>query len=175
MFEWMSGSNVLRFHQLPMLGRQQNVAEHSYRMALLGFSVYGPEVMASLVWPCLFHDLPEGSIGDIPAQTKWALPAETHLALSRMELAWHEEAGTAEHAYPHNEEDYRRLKFLDTAELLLTAVEQCWLGNVPYAQVFRRGFQYMTTRDLAKSAEEMALLSVMTEAVKGMGMMNDDS
>ena len=28
---------------------------------------------------------------------------------------------------------------------------------------------------LAKSAGEMALLSVMTEAVKGMGMMNDDS
>ena len=63
-------------------GRQESVAEHSWRIALMAMLLSGEEEFASLdmnkvIRMCLIHDLGEAFTGDIPAFLKTASDAET--------------------------------------------------------------------------------------------------
>jgi hypothetical protein len=72
-------SDVFRWHST-WPKRPQNLAEHSYRVALLAVRLayevnprLGPYTELAILRLGLLHDVPETQFGDIPSPTKWRL------------------------------------------------------------------------------------------------------
>lgn len=62
-------------HSYTSSGRQESVAEHSWRLALMAFLVkdeFPDADMDKVIRMCLFHDMGEAITGDIPAFSKTA-------------------------------------------------------------------------------------------------------
>lgn len=75
LFDILDGGWIERYHikGQRMLTRQ-SVAEHSWRMAAIIFSIR-PNCSASLILATLFHDVSERVTGDLPANVKRVNPA----------------------------------------------------------------------------------------------------
>lgn len=115
---------VKRMHNLR--ARPQNLAEHSWGVAMLLLTVY-PKAPAYLIQHALVHDLPELHTGDIPAFVKWDNP-EMEDVLRKMERKFHTRFETL--PFPMgSDEDRRILKWCDGAELTLYCVEELHGGN----------------------------------------------
>ena len=73
-------------HSWTSSGRQESVAEHSWRLALLAWfaaEAYPGIDREKLLTMCLFHDMGEAFTGDIPAFSK----TETHEEIERAAIA----------------------------------------------------------------------------------------
>lgn len=71
-----NGGETRRYHTWPVL-RQQNVAEHSFNVAMICSWLARqetPGIGAALLMAALTHDLAEHQMGDLPAPVKRALP-----------------------------------------------------------------------------------------------------
>ena len=91
---------IHRWHMV-RTSRQQNLAEHSYTVALLAGRIASqlatpppPELWASVLEYALVHDIPEIDYGDIPTPTKKAMVEMGHPSLMlQMEQAFWRKRG----------------------------------------------------------------------------------
>lgn len=131
----LDGAGVLRWHTQRML-RQQTVAEHSFRAALILLAVY-PDCRIELLRAMLTHDLAEIETGDVPATTKWAHPA---LAKELKNIESDYETRNNIHEDLSEEERYV-LKWCDYVELMSWCAEEAKMGNTyalgPYDKIHR--------------------------------------
>lgn len=133
--------NVTRYHTHPAILGRQSVAEHTYNCLALLFTLYPGEPPLDLVRAVLFHDLPEGETGDIPATAKWSYPALKDAAdaaeytiLRRFGLDLDLDLST---------EDRWWLKVVDILELCAFCRDQRLLGNRGIDNVWDAGVGVM--------------------------------
>ncbi len=74
---------IRRLHIRPMNGDEQNVAAHTWGVAMILLDLF-PDVSREALVFTLRHDVPEVVTGDIPANVKWDNP-EIDRALQRRE------------------------------------------------------------------------------------------
>lgn len=112
-------ATVVRCHIMPA-HRRPSVGEHSYNMVNM-LLVLHPDPPMGLIKACMWHDVAERWLGDMPAPTKRRVSGfedmESHI-LSVLQLG-----------YSLSEEDQRWLHGLDKAEILLWAKEELTMGN----------------------------------------------
>lgn len=70
----LAAGQTLRYHTVPRVGRGQNVAEHSWRAAVLMHTLWPDRVNLKTLLEVLYHDAAEQELGDIPAPAKWRYP-----------------------------------------------------------------------------------------------------
>jgi putative hydrolases of HD superfamily len=137
----------------------QNVAEHSYRTAMIGFVLARcqPEVNPFRVaWLCLIHDLPETRITDLDYLAKHYLKVDAKRALADqvadlpggrdIAQAWaeYDQADSVEAVIAHD---------ADLLELLVTLREQESRGQIRASDWLERTVERMQT-PTAKSIAE---------------------
>lgn len=127
-----TGGEVQRCHGVRHRG-EYSVAQHSWGVAMLMWELW-PADFRRLAQHCLFHDVPEAWVGDIPAPTKRYDPAVRQgvKALERdvasyLDIPWDGDLPA---------EDRVKLSACDRLELYLWACEQMTEGNL-HAQCVR--------------------------------------
>jgi 5'-deoxynucleotidase YfbR-like HD superfamily hydrolase len=136
------GGNVKRYHTAPMIG-EQTVAHHTFGVVCILLELW-PDSSPNLIKAALRHDVVECMTGDSPAPAKRAFPPLWE-ALHEAERVLLNQFGLY---VAITEEEHRRLKLADWAELVLTAYEQMTLGNMNFDIVYRRGIEYIETEYL---------------------------
>lgn len=126
-----------RYHTIDTHG-QQSVAEHSFYVCLL-VSELVEKPSVALLKAALYHDLPEGETGDIPATTKWKYPKLAE-EVKAAENDFIERHGLAV-SLPDRE--WLALKYADMGELVLYATDQIMLGNRNMLPVGKRGLDFL--------------------------------
>lgn len=136
-----NGGETRRYHTWPVL-RQQNVAEHSFHVAMLCAWLckqHGFEPSQRLLMAALTHDLAEHQMGDIPSPTKRRLPdyGETTFrkAWGDLEQALRKDAGLEWESGLTQLETYL-LKLADAAEGALYCIRERAMGNLLIREVF---------------------------------------
>mgnify|MGYP003139673010 FL=1 len=136
---------IRRLHIKPMNGDEQNIAAHSWGVAMILLDLF-PAVSRSCLIYALRHDVPEIVTGDVPANVKWQHPGLQDT------LEWIEEGflnkmswptESVKHGVPylagsenwHNERLY--IKIADRVELLFYCLEQIYMGNLLLMDVFK--------------------------------------
>lgn len=139
MVQWRAGLHVRRYHIVPTIG-EQTVGHHSAGVALIIMMCH-PTPSAELLKAALSHDLPEGQIGDIPAQTRWADATLSHIwttiehgIAADLDLPWEAMLTKSELVC---------LKIADCLELVWWAWEQTLMGNANYRRVAQRGDEFL--------------------------------
>jgi hypothetical protein len=150
----LHGGNVRRYHQTG-LGVTQSVAEHTWRLLIILLHIC-PDASEKLIRTAIYHDVPEGFLGDIAAPTKrHPLLAE---ALDSMEAEFvallelpSEKALSAT--------DYARLKCADYLELCMFCKD---VGTRRARQVYTIGLGYVSTAaESLNEDERLRILSVL--------------
>jgi 5'-deoxynucleotidase YfbR-like HD superfamily hydrolase len=123
-----------RFHTWPVL-RTQNIADHSWHVAMLLHALYGqdhPGITPVLLMAALCHDAAEWKVGDLPAPAKrnmhergfenfkaeWDEMEES--ILSEVGLDWDKFL---------TDEERRRLKLCDSLDGAMYCVRERMMGN----------------------------------------------
>ena len=136
---------IRRLHIKPMNGDEQNIAAHSWGVAMILLDLF-PAVSRSCLIYALRHDVPEIVTGDVPANVKWQHPGLQDT------LEWIEEGFLNKMSWPtesekhgvpylagsedwHNERLY--IKIADRVELLFYSLEQIYMGNLLLMDVFK--------------------------------------
>ena len=136
---------IRRLHIKPMNGDEQNIAAHSWGVAMILLDLF-PAVSRSCLIYALRHDVPEIVTGDVPANVKWQHPGLQDT------LEWIEEGFLNKMSWPtesekhgvpylagsenwHNERLY--IKIADRVELLFYCLEQIYMGNLLLMDVFK--------------------------------------
>ena len=136
---------IRRLHIKPMNGDEQNIAAHSWGVAMILLDLF-PAVSRSCLIYALRHDVPEIVTGDVPANVKWEHPGLQDT------LEWIEEGFLNKMSWPteskkhglphlagsenwHNERLYIRIA--DRVELLFYCLEQIYMGNLLLMDVFK--------------------------------------
>ena len=136
---------IRRLHIKPMNGDEQNIAAHSWGVAMILLDLF-PAVSRSCLIYALRHDVPEIVTGDVPANVKWQHPS-LHHELECIEedfldkMSWPTES--EKHGVPylagsenwHNERLY--IKIADRVELLFYCLEQIYMGNLLLMDVLK--------------------------------------
>jgi 5'-deoxynucleotidase YfbR-like HD superfamily hydrolase len=134
------GGNVKRFHTRTML-REHLVSSHSWGVATLVLAVH-PLASADLLKAALYHDVAEGTTGDIAAPTKWEHP---ELAAAARKVEQHVEKYLGiEPSLTTDEEAV--LKFCDMGDLILSCIEERNLGNREAGKIIDNGLNYLRER-----------------------------
>jgi 5'-deoxynucleotidase YfbR-like HD superfamily hydrolase len=131
------GGDVKRFHTETML-REHLVSSHSFGVALCALHIW-PAATVDLIKACLYHDLEEQEVGDMPATTKWRYP-ELADKLKDIEAEVTKEMGLAVHLSDYEKEI---LKAADMGDLILACLEEFALGNKPALVIAKRGITYL--------------------------------
>ena len=124
---------IRRLHIKPMNGDEQNLAAHSWGVAMILLDLF-PCVSRSCLVFALRHDVPEIVTGDVPANVKWQHPGLQDT------LEWIEEGFLERMGWPtdlkdqHEEKTYIRIA--DRVELLVYCLEQIYMGNLLLIDVF---------------------------------------
>lgn len=135
--EGWKASKVQRFHTVPSL--MQSNAEHSFGVAYLASTIY-PDPTLNLLRACLYHDLAEDIVGDVPYQVKRDSP-ELKAIHVQMEDAVLRERGLFIELSP---EEAFRLKFCDMLDLVLHCAEHYKMGNTHALVPLKRGAKVLT-------------------------------
>lgn len=138
-----------RFHTVPML-RDQNIADHSWHLALLAYTLYGqaqPGVTVQFLMACLTHDMAECKVGDLPAPAKRNMSEK--LAGGDFRAKWDEMEQEILQPFEMDwekfltDEEKRRLKFCDALEGLFHCVLERQLGNKTIIVCYRNFRNYV--------------------------------
>lgn len=141
---WLDGGDVKRFHQWPMVYRQQTVGEHTFNMLLISSHLYLGNLpdfhasedesryfleMLSLQQAILFHDLSEGrkGVSDISGWAKRHYP-DLKKSIKLAESEAENRLGMSKFLNITNASKHR-LKVCDKLELQWTILQQGFLGN----------------------------------------------
>jgi 5'-deoxynucleotidase YfbR-like HD superfamily hydrolase len=120
-----------------------------------------PDCRKELLVAALYHDVPEGFTGDIPAPAKWE---SQHLTRELKEL---ETAFYARHNIPNPElYSYERtlLKAADMLDLALSSIEELGLGNQSAAELIENAQEYIYHLDLYE--EHRAIIETIVTEVR---------
>lgn len=115
---------IRRLHIRPMNGDEQDVAAHTWGVAMILLDLF-PEVSKEALVFALRHDVPEVATGDIPANVKWANP-DLEETLETLEASFLERMGWATNL---EGSEFLMLKTADRIELLFYCLEQMYMGN----------------------------------------------
>ena len=74
----LQGGHVVRYHTIPEVGANQNVAAHTWR-AMVILDTLWPDTPLEVFQELLYHDIAEFQLGDLPATTKWKYKELTKL------------------------------------------------------------------------------------------------
>ena len=148
-----NGGETRRFHTVPVL-RSQTVAEHSFHVTMLLFTLYGqsdPGISIPLLLAGLTHDLAEHIVGDLPAPAKRNMGERLELKgtqtfrsawgdmenelLDGVGLAWEHELSV---------EQLRMLKVADAMEGMLYCVRERAMGNRLIVPCYMNFHSYVT-------------------------------
>jgi 5'-deoxynucleotidase YfbR-like HD superfamily hydrolase len=110
-----------------------------------------PECSKNLIKAALYHDIHEGTLGDIPAQVKRKFYYFAK-AIDRAEQVINRELGTH---VPLDIEEQERLKTADVMELLWFSVEEIERGNNNFMSVGARCLGFLDQLPLEPKISEM--------------------
>lgn len=143
-----------RFHTWPVL-RKQNVADHSWHVAMLGFVLYGqeePGITPAFMLALLTHDMAECQMGDIPSPAKRHMDAL--LELKDETTTFRQQWGVAEQEVASrygmdwekylDAEEQRRLKLCDAFEGAFYCIRERQMGNKLITEPFRNFCKYIS-------------------------------
>lgn len=120
-----SGGTVERCHAIPHFGSYNNAA-HQWGVAQLMHSFW-PEDFQRLAAICLFHDVPERWVGDIPSPVMRQVPGVKE-GVALVEKVITEDLGLpSEHEL--DPDDLAKVKACDRIEFLLWCYDQARMGN----------------------------------------------
>lgn len=162
-----------RFHTWPVL-RKQNVADHSWHVAMLGFVLYGqeePGITPAFMLALLTHDMAECQMGDIPSPAKRRMDAL--LELKDETTTFRQQWGIAEQEVASrygmdwekylDAEEQRRFKLCDSFEGAFYCVRERQMGNKLIAEPFKNFCKYIS--ELLQDIDEDAPLEPRAETV----------
>jgi putative hydrolases of HD superfamily len=139
---------------------RQSVAEHSYRMTLIGYALgklsQKPIDMAKLLLMCLFHDLPEARTGDLNYINKRYVKSDEFQVIEdiKSKTPVGETIAVCLTEYMENKTDEAHLAHdADQLELLLVLKEQHDTGN-PRAMSWFEAVAARIETETAKSLAE---------------------
>ena len=127
---------IRRLHIKPMNGDEQNIAAHSWGVAMILLDLF-PCVSRSCLVFALRHDVPEIVTGDVPANVKWQHPGLQDT------IEWIEEGFLEKMGWPtdlkdqHEEKTYIRIA--DRVELLFYCLEQIYMGMLIVMKLLKNG------------------------------------
>lgn len=148
-----------RFHTWPVL-RQQNVAEHSWHVAMLAHVLYGqeePGITPAFLMACLTHDMAECKVGDIPSPAKRGMDAMFRVQDAKEPVpdettTFREAWGIMEQGILANysmdwekfltPEEQRRLKFVDVLDGMFYCIRERAMGNKLIESCYRNFASY---------------------------------
>lgn len=150
---WEFGHGVTRFHTTPQIGEGQNLADHSWGVAMIVQRYFNGKQLDKLLLlgAALEHDLAEAIVGDMP---KYARTQEHRDLEYKVAEEWH----LAHVGLPIYLEEW--LAWADLLEAGLYAQHQVKLGNQYFAQVVTNVREHITFRgekcppELKKFAQE---------------------
>jgi 5'-deoxynucleotidase YfbR-like HD superfamily hydrolase len=165
-----NGGETRRFHTIPVL-RHQTVAEHSFHVTMLLWTMYGqeePGITIGLLMAGMTHDLAEHRVGDLPAPAKRKM--EDYLELKGVETfrsAWgrmeqdilREQELDWEHALTADE--LRKLKLADAMEGALYCIRERAMGNTLIVPCFLN-FRTYISDEISEHAGELDVFNYIT-------------
>jgi len=138
-----------RFHSWPVL-RSQNVADHSWHVAMLLHVLYGqdePGIRPALLMAALCHDAAECKFGDMPAPAKRELGERLGKPDFREIYGQMEEAELSKYGLDWDalldDEERRKLKFCDALEGAFYCIRERHMGNKLIAAPFLNFAKYI--------------------------------
>jgi len=160
--ERLKGGHVTRYHTVPEIADGQDVASHTWRAMVILLAIW-PQVERETILDLLYHDVPEGFTGDIPATTKWAFP----------KLA--SELSKAEDVVNHRlnitnsitKEEKEKVKVADMLELVLHCFRQMEMGNQRAFTIFMNGVVYL--QDNFKDLKDWKKVQVILDELMDYG------
>ena len=129
----LRGCGVKRYHTMLTI-RQQTVADHSARVALLLHHV-APHCRAEVLLAALMHDLSEFATGDTPSPSKWRWP-DLQDALRKAEQAVEHDNGFTVRL---TNDERHLVSWCDMMELITWGDEEAQLGNTHAVALVKRG------------------------------------
>jgi 5'-deoxynucleotidase YfbR-like HD superfamily hydrolase len=136
-----------RFHTVPVI-HHQNIADHSWHVAMLAHVLYGqdePGLRMTFIMACLTHDMAECKVGDLPAPAKRNMEER----FPNFRESWGEMEQHILQAYSMDwekfltEEEKRRLKLCDALEGMFYCISERWLGNRSIVVCFNNFSSYV--------------------------------
>ena len=140
----LRGGNVLRYHAEGDIG-PQSVAAHTWRLMVVLLHLW-PNASESLLRTALYHDVPEGFVGDIPAPVKRHPHIKAAVDALEAEFAAYLQLPDERDL---SEEDYLRFKISDYLELCVTCAAT---PGANAARIYATGKRYVL--EYAKSLIE---------------------
>ncbi|RKZ20220.1 hypothetical protein DRQ50_00245 [bacterium] len=113
--------------------RPYSVAVHSWNMVAL-LEVLNPGASLRLTKACLFHDVAERWVGDMPAPAKWWLTPDAGKAFGEVEARLKRDL-MVDYEEGLNEVERQWLKAMDLLELCLFCGDELNLGNRDVDQI----------------------------------------
>ena len=146
----MRGGQIRRFHAFPIIG-QENVAEHSFGVAMVVLAMTDWKASPALLKAALYHDISEQHTGDIPFTAKRDNPILKAAADAAEE--WFNEQNNLDIQLPPR--DWLVLKWADMLHLLLFCKAQRDLGNRGMNQVFANGVEFLSGLENVPEGQEI--------------------
>lgn len=141
--EWLrAGGYTRRYHGWRTL-KDDPVGQHSYNVANLVLLIR-PDCSKELVVAAVRHDAAEHRTGDMPSDTKRAIPGAKAMMDAAEDMAW-AEAGMADPCKSLSAEEYRILKLADYFDGMMFCIQEREMGSTMMDVVFNRYMSYMTS------------------------------
>ncbi len=137
--------HIERFHTFPTIGKQ-NIASHSWGVALLTHTIYEGEPPVEAIMYALCHDIHEIEVGDVPAPTKWKHPA----LKEQLNKATDEFERIHNIQVPEDEEVLCVVDIADKLEGMLNCIREIKLGNMHMILVYTRWRRAVTNKETRK-------------------------
>lgn len=161
-------SRIKRF-QIHNLFNHYNVAEHSFRVAMLVYEIsrdLPEDIRHKLILKGLFHDLEEGLLGDFPGPVKKRNPEFNKLYDELAETVMSEELDSEEDLTLWRDAklgDYEKIVSLaDNLEAFITVVEEVEAGNRSMSATLQR---FIREIDKVYKTEYMQKFPIAAEIV----------
>jgi len=141
--ELRQGTAVKRFHTRPRIVGE-TVGHHTCNLCHL-LLLLEPDCRKELLVAALYHDVPEGFTGDVPAPAKWASEPAAQ-ALKELEQRF-----CAAYTIPQPElYPYEKvlLKAADMLDLALSSIEELGLGNRSAVELIENAQEYIYQLEL---------------------------
>jgi len=142
-----AAARVERFHVTPTL-HCQTVGEHSFGVMTILFEV-AEKPSFELIIAALVHDAPEVLTGDIPAPTMWEHPVLKE-AMGHVEHMTMLKFNLDHIAAKLTDKERNLLRFADSMECVLFAIEEATDGNRKMATVAWRSLDAIRKRGLVE-------------------------